>query len=151
MMRATLAILAATVGVATIAAAEPAPTVASIDHVAIYATDLNRSTNFYKDVFGFKETPAPFPIARWLRMGNGVMLHIVSGRTTAVSHSKWDHLAVACASMEAMIAALDARQIAWTDIQGRHQPQVRPDGVKQIFISDPDGYWIEINDAAQAK
>ena len=23
----------------------------------------------------------------------------------------------------------------------------RPDGVSQTFIQDPDGYWIEINDA----
>jgi catechol-2,3-dioxygenase len=23
---------------------------------------------------------------------------------------------------------------------------VRPDGVKQIYFQDPEGYWIEIND-----
>ena len=150
-MRVPLATLAAIVGSTAIAAAQPARVVASIDHVAIYVTDLNSSVRFYKDVFGFQEVAAPFPIARWLRMGNGVVLHIVSGRTTAVPNSKWDHIALACASMDVMIAALNARQIAWTDIQGRHQPQVRPDGVKQIFISDPDGYWIEINDAAKTK
>lgn len=22
----------------------------------------------------------------------------------------------------------------------------RPDGIKQIYLQDPDGYWIEIND-----
>jgi catechol 2,3-dioxygenase-like lactoylglutathione lyase family enzyme len=25
--------------------------------------------------------------------------------------------------------------------------QIRPDGVRQIYFQDPDGYWIEINDA----
>ncbi|MBL7764406.1 MAG: VOC family protein, partial [Chitinophagaceae bacterium] len=25
----------------------------------------------------------------------------------------------------------------------------RVDGVKQIYFTDPDGYWIEINDARQ--
>ena len=23
----------------------------------------------------------------------------------------------------------------------------RPDGVKQIYFQDPDGYWIEVNDS----
>tara|TARA_R110000868_G_scaffold1389_10_gene10744 strand:+ start:3320 stop:3502 length:183 start_codon:yes stop_codon:yes gene_type:complete len=23
----------------------------------------------------------------------------------------------------------------------------RPDGVKQIYLQDPDGYWIEVNSA----
>ena len=26
------------------------------------------------------------------------------------------------------------------------EPQVRPDGIKQVYLQDPDGYWIEIND-----
>jgi hypothetical protein len=24
---------------------------------------------------------------------------------------------------------------------------IRPDGVKQAWLQDPDGYWVEINDA----
>jgi catechol 2,3-dioxygenase-like lactoylglutathione lyase family enzyme len=23
----------------------------------------------------------------------------------------------------------------------------RPDGIKQIYFQDPDGYWIEVNDS----
>ena len=34
---------------------------------------------------------------------------------------------------------------------GNHSPQVRSDGVRQIFIQDPDGYWIEVNDAPKVK
>jgi len=26
------------------------------------------------------------------------------------------------------------------------EPQLRPDKVKQVYLQDPDGYWIEIND-----
>jgi len=29
--------------------------------------------------------------------------------------------------------------------------EVRPDGVKQNFVRDPDGYWIEINDALKPR
>jgi lactoylglutathione lyase len=130
------------------AAAEVPPTpVLSLDHIAIYVRDLDNSTAFYKDVFGFREVKAPFPTARWLVMGNGMMLHIVLGRNAPVQNSKWDHFAISCADMSKMITDLDAKKLMWTDIQGKHEPQIRPDGVQQIFVSDPDGYWIEINDA----
>jgi len=129
-----------------VAEAPPTPA-ASLDHIAIYVRDLDGSAAFYKDVFGFREVKAPFPIARWLVTGNGLMLHIVSGRTAPVQNSKWDHFAISCASMSKLIADLDAKKVMWTDIQGKHEPQTRPDGVQQIFVRDPDGYWIEINDA----
>lgn len=128
-------------------AQDPPPVAAALDHVAMQVADLDKSVAFYRDVFGFREVKAPFPIARWLVTGNGLMIHLSSGRTAPVENAKWDHFAVACASMDAMIASLDARKVEWSDIQGRHMVQTRPDGVKQIFVRDPDGYWIEINDA----
>lgn len=135
-------------GVSTASSAGPA---AAIDHLALYVSDLKASVTFYKDVFGFKEVPAPFPIARWLVGSNGLALHMVSGRTEPVKRTKWEHFAVACGSMDAMTAALDAKGIAWSSMEGKKVPQVRPDGVKQIFVQDPDGYWIEINDALKAR
>jgi lactoylglutathione lyase len=95
--------------------------------------------------------PAPVSFARWLVLGNGTMLHIVAGRTTPATPAKWDHFAIACADMTAMIASLEAKGIKWTDIDGKPKPQIRADGVQQIFIQDPDGYWIEINDALKPK
>lgn len=134
-----------------VAAQSPAPPEAVFDHIALQVADLNASVDFYRDVFGFTEVPAPFPIARWMGMGGGLSLHLVSGRTEPLSQPKWIHFAVACADMDKMIANLNARNIPWSDIQDRHAPQVRPDGVKQIFVRDPDGYWIEINDALKPR
>lgn len=130
------------------------PKVVKADHVAFYVSDLRASVAFYHDTFGFSEVPIPFKIplsAAWLQMGEGVMLHLVAGRKEPVTNSRWDHLAVGCESMDAMIAWLDARHVSWTDMGGKHEPQVRPDGVKQIFVRDPDGYWVEINDALKGK
>ena len=28
-----------------------------------------------------------------------------------------------------------------------HLPYVRADGVRQIYLQDPDGFWVEVNDA----
>lgn len=122
-----------------------------MDHVAISVADADKSAAFYQALFGFRQVHAPFPTARWLVMGNGVMLHIVGNRSEPSPHSRWDHLALACADMDAFIANLDARHISWSNMEGGHVPQLRGDGVKQIFIQDPDGYWIEINDAIKQK
>lgn len=123
---------------------------ASMDHVAISVADLARSVEFYTTLFGFKEVAAPVPNARWLTMANGVTLHIVGNRTAPSEHSRWDHLALRIADMDALIARLGARRVAWTNMAGGRTPQVRADGVRQIFVQDPDGYWIEVNDAAKA-
>ena len=122
------------------------PHMVALNHVAIQVNDLNISTAFYKDIFGLSEVPAPFPIARWLKTSNGLMLHIVSGRNRPLDSTRWDHFALACDSMDALIARLETKGIPWSDINGKPEVQIRPDGVKQIFVRDPDGYWIEVND-----
>lgn len=145
-----VAMCIASSGLAPSHAAAP-PQTRVLDHVAIQVVDLDRSVAFYKTVFGLAELPAPFPGVRWLSLGGGIMLHIVGNRTAPSEHSRWDHIAIACADMDVMIARLDARHVGWNNMEGRHVPQVRPDGVKQIFLQDPDGYWIEVNDALKAK
>jgi lactoylglutathione lyase len=43
---------------------------------------------------------------------------------------------------------LDKLNLAYTNLKGDGKtPTARIDGVKQIYLQDPDGYWIEINDA----
>lgn len=138
-------------GFATCQAAAPPAEVAALDHLAIYVSDLDRSARFYSDLFGFRQVPAPVTFARWLEMRNGVMLHIVSGRANTVNNSKWDHFAVACADLDAMISRLAEKNIPWSDIEGNPKPQQRVDGVRQIFVRDPDGYWIEINDSLKSR
>ena len=121
----------------------------SLDHVGIQASDLDRSIAFYTRVLGLSEVPAPFPrdAARWIALGGGRMIHIVAHGTPGAPHNRWDHFALACADLDAMIARLDAVHVAWRDMDGRHAVQTRPDHVRQIFVRDPDGYDIEIDDA----
>lgn len=144
-----LTVLSFYLAAATSASAEtPAVNGTALDHIAIHVRDAGRSAAFYSDVFGLRQVPAPVPFARWLVMSNGTMLHNVEGRSTPVSNAKWDHFALTVPDLAALIARLDAKQIEWSDLQGASRPQVdiRGNGVKQIFIRDPDGYWIEVND-----
>ena len=49
-----------------------------------------------------------------------------------------------------LYGGLDALKIPYSDWPGAaHTVNHRDDGVRQIYFQDPDGYWIEINDAKQ--
>jgi lactoylglutathione lyase len=42
---------------------------------------------------------------------------------------------------------LDAANVKYGNwAQTTKTPQVRPDKVQQVYLQDPDGYWIEVND-----
>ena len=50
-------------------------------------------------------------------------------------------------SVEAFAKRLDAMNIKYGNwAQTSKEPQVRPDGVKQIYLQDPEGYWLEVDD-----
>ncbi len=51
-------------------------------------------------------------------------------------------------SLSGFITHLEKLNVAYTNLKGDSKiPTARIDGVKQIYLQDPDGYWIEINDA----
>jgi lactoylglutathione lyase len=56
-------------------------------------------------------------------------------------------LVLCVASVEAFMASLDRAHVAYRDMKGVGKMQTRVDGVKQTYVKDPDGYWIEVNDA----
>jgi catechol 2,3-dioxygenase-like lactoylglutathione lyase family enzyme len=100
-------------------------------------------------VFGLREIPAAAKGRRWLSLGKGVALHLLGGRTAPVPDNRAVHLALTSANLEPILQRLKERRIAWSDFAGNQSAvgAVRTDGVRQIFFRDPDGYWIEVNDA----
>lgn len=132
----------------------PAP-VARLDHVGIWVADQQKSIDFYSDLFGLGEIPAPFPPGgpRWMRFANGIELHIQPGRDAPVQQHRRVHMAIAVASLDPILAKLKARGQGWTDVAGKTGAiqALRTDGIHQIFLQDPDGYWIEVNDAQKKR
>jgi lactoylglutathione lyase len=145
--------LVASLSACTVATPPPHPqgTAARIDHVAIHVANAEASAGFYKAVFGFAELKNPFPGGGgvvWLDLGNGVALHIFGNRPADIANEHERHLAFTVADMAKVTDTLRSRGIAWRDFDGvAGQVQTRPDGVRQLFFRDPDGYWIEVNDA----
>ena len=120
---------------------------AQADHVAIQAADLDRSATFYHEAFGLRIIPTPLKNRRWLDLGNGLALHIHDGRTASKPSNRAEHLALQVNDLATVTAWLDEHHIEWSNSAGKSRTiQVRFDGVRQIYLQDPDGNWIEVGD-----
>jgi lactoylglutathione lyase len=123
-----------------------------LNHIAFYVVDLKTSTDFYKNIIGLDTIPEPFHDGRhtWFSIGPKSHLHIISGAAVKISHDKNTHLCFTVPSVEAFIPGLKKNNIPYENWAGEKSAvTLRVDGVKQIYFQDPDGYWIEINDAKE--
>lgn len=120
-----------------------------ITHIAVYVKELKRSTDFYKNIFQFPEIEEPFKdgLHAWLDIGNTLSLHIIEAPWEPVTINKINHICFSVTDMDLIIANLKKHGVEYEDWPGnKNKVNIRPDGIKQIYIRDPDGYWIEIND-----
>jgi lactoylglutathione lyase len=119
------------------------------NHTTIYVTDLQRAADFYKNVLQLKTIPEPFHDGKhvWVQIAEHSELHIVAGAKEDIPHEINIHLAFSVPSVEDFAKHLDEYHVKYGNWAATTKaPQVRPDGIKQIYFQDPDGYWIEIDD-----
>lgn len=120
------------------------------DHTTILVSDLEASVVFYRDILQLTPLDTPFgasaPI-RFFALGGARQLHVgVAAERTRPDKNV--HLAFAIREFDAFLRFLREQGVAYEDFPGASRdPQVRPDGVRQVYLQDPDGNWIEINDA----
>ena len=119
-----------------------------LNHIAVYVEDLEESTQFYEQLIGLEQIEEPFKDGRhtWFALGNS-QLHLIQGEWKEVTINKNNHLCFSIADMEAFIAKLKDKKIAYEDWPGKTNAiTTRLDGVRQVYFKDPSGYWIEVND-----
>lgn len=124
---------------------------ATFEHQAIVVSDLDQSAKFYKEVLGLHEVEnkTKKPTRRWFSLGNNLELHLLL-EEEQVDVNKYVHLAVAISNYDAFIENLRAKNITFYNWEGNpNKIKIRPDGVRQVYLQDPDGYWIEINSNAR--
>jgi lactoylglutathione lyase len=110
-----------------------------LNHVTITVRDLDASIRFYGEVLGLRALPRPafsFPGA-WFALGRQE-LHLIGDPGVDAARRKHHHFALRVDDPAAVRTELEKR--GWTALRG---PAPRPDGVLQLFVSDPDGYLIE--------
>jgi lactoylglutathione lyase len=111
--------------------------------------DLKKSTHFYTTFMGLDTIPEPFHDGKhtWLKISEAGSLHLIEGLQKP-THVKGSHLCFSVASVASFMEKLRKAGIAFESWAGdANNYTLRPDGVKQVYLQDPDGYWLEVNDA----
>ena len=124
-----------------------------LDHVSLLVRDINVSTQYYVDVFGFpivRTTGSPVT-GQWLGIGGTDTLHLNQDDFGKTFLTKDTHFAMRVDDLDAFIERLNELNVTFYDWPG--QPGTighHPSGFRQIYIQDPNGYWVEINDNGPA-
>ena len=121
-----------------------------INHIALSVTDLKKSVSFYYNIVGLDTIPEPFKDGKhaWFSVGDNVSLHLIEDAPAVKTYSKNSHLCFSVNHLASFIDRLKKERIEFENVKGiKGEVTVRVDGVQQIYFRDPDGYWIELNDA----
>jgi len=122
------------------------------NHVALSVKDVNVSADFYKNVFNLNEIVNRTEVdgIRWFSLGEDKELHLISIVKGDVTINKAVHFALTTPTFDTFVVNLEQMNIPYSSWAGeKNKITIRADGVKQIFVQDPDGYWIEVNSVAQ--
>jgi lactoylglutathione lyase len=117
------------------------PKTISINHVALHVADVAKSVVFYADIMQLEQLPRPdFDFdGAWFRLGTVQELHLIAGRiNTAESGSRNNHFALEVSDLNEWEQHLVSMNATF------RPPKTRPDCARQIFVQDPDGYFIEL-------
>lgn len=119
-----------------------------IDHVTLVVNNLDDSRRFYVDGLGMHEIERPgFSFSGlWFQAGN-TQIHLIlehdesgpAGNSVAATSSRTHHFAFEVD--DANSAAGRCRELEIPIVSG---PKSRPDGFTQTFVTDPDGYVVEL-------
>ena len=121
-------------------------TILSYNHVGLAVKDLKTSVVFYRDIIGLSPLDVPdnmLAIRRWFRVAPGQELHLLLGRENPVANNDKNgahfSLSIPTNSADEIEAFLKEKNVPY------HR-QKRFDGAYQIYVTDPDGYVIELNE-----
>ena len=120
------------------------------DHYSLIIKDLKETGDFYANILRLEEIPHPSASSgfRWFKIKGNSQLHLIGKDSVAMKHSKSVHLCLATQQLDDFIAHLKANEVPFWDWPGKKNTITnRADGVKQIYIKDPENNWIEINTA----
>ncbi|HET7897785.1 MAG TPA: VOC family protein [Flavisolibacter sp.] len=120
--------------------------------MAISVAQLERSRLFYQNIVGLDTIAEPFHDGRhvWLAISEHAHLHLIQNPPPITVPEKNTHLCFSVPDVNAFVVTLQKNKIPFEDWPGKPSAiTTRTDGIHQVYLQDPDGYWIEINDDYQ--
>ena len=126
-----------------------------LEHFLVLTADIDGTRDFYCRVLGMREGPRPplgFP-GYWLYLGDTPVIHIAEWATyTAHSASReipvsvpadgtgaLDHIAFNATDYDELLAMLASHGVK------PMKNVTNPNGLRQVFLLDPNGVKLEIN------
>ena len=119
-----------------------------LNHIALSVKDVNTAADFYKNTLNLQEITnrTKKEGIRWFSLGDGKELHLISVVKEPITLNKAVHFALSTSNFDSFLKNVQDMKITYSDWPGElNKVTVRADGIRQIYIQDPDGYWIEIN------
>ncbi|MBC7391320.1 MAG: VOC family protein [Opitutaceae bacterium] len=115
----------------------------TFNHISLHVSDLVKSLHFYTQLLGMEEVQRPaFSFkGAWLSMGNAHLLHLIEGKDYETkSSNRGNHFAFSNSDVNGLEADFVTKGIEVVS------NKIRVDGVRQLFVKDPDGYYIEFSE-----
>lgn len=118
--------------------------VIELNHVALHVSDLDVSVTFYRDVLSLPQLTRPAFSFRgaWFALGSQ-QLHLIEDADSTGKDKRVLHAAFLVEDAGEWARSLRERGV--TNLRG---PSPRPDGARQVFLYDPDGYELELLERA---
>lgn len=121
----------------------------AVNHIALVVSDIGRSCAFYSGKLGMQQIMRPDfdRHGAWFTMGN-IDLHLIKGRPAV--HKDDDlivsHIALNVggeSDMQRMMERLESLKVPFRENISVPNPDSDIGRVKQAFVRDPDGYYLE--------
>ena len=117
---------------------------ARFNHISLHVSNVEKSTHFYCQLLGMEQLPRPkFAYnGAWISMGDGLSIHLIEGKDYETNSSnRGNHFAFSTENVNAL--EIDFRSKGIEIVSNK----IRVDGIRQMFIKDPDGYYVEFNES----
>ncbi len=116
-----------------------------LNHVSVFASDMNASVRFYTEVLGLEVIPSPtfaFP-ATWMRVGD-LQVHLFERSEDGYRPPAFHHFGIEMTDFMAVYARvkeLDAHE----PVSFFSSIYELPDGSVQMYVRDPAGNLVELD------
>jgi lactoylglutathione lyase len=120
-----------------------------LNHMSFMVRSLERSAKFYQEALLLPEIEcgARRPNIRWFGIGEGQSIHLIEGDIGSTFVKMSTHLCISSTDFPSAVRHLNEVGVAFCNVSGEPgKEHVRADGVRSVYLQDPDGYWIEINE-----
>lgn len=122
----------------------------TFDHYSFIVKDLKRTGDFYAKVLGLEEIKHPSDTInfRWFSIRENTQVHLIRKDQVDKIENKSNHLCLTIRDLDEYVSFLEKEGIPYWDWPGKlNAITLRADGVRQIYLKDPEDNWIEINTA----